>query len=370
MNWSSVIGQERVKRALHSAYRSDRLPHAYLFHGPAGTGKDAAAIALARSLNCEQNTWGGCGTCDSCRQFDTLRHPRFKLVFALPSKPEESTAVDKFSDAELRELNEQIDAKAANPYHVFNMSKASGIKISSIRDIRKEAAFRAAGHGRTVVLISEAHRMNASASNALLKTLEEPGGDLLLILTTSKRDALLPTIISRCQQVRFDPLTDDEISAALMQELDIAEETARTAAQLAGGSFTHALAIAQEGLLIPREEIRQYLRAVVRNNPDELMEKIRAYTEFDPRTLTTFLCGVQNWFRDVLAVHIGATHLVRSIDLKDKIESFSAHYPDARCDRAIDAIEESIALIPRNVNQHLMMVVLSNRLRLCIVGEN
>jgi DNA polymerase-3 subunit delta' len=367
MSWERVIGQQRVKQLLRRMHENERMPHAMLFHGPDGVGKEAAAIELARTLNCERGQWDPCGTCTACRGIASLRHPSLKLIFAMPSKDEEKTAVDKLDAAELEEMNQQIAEKAENPYHHIRMSKASGIKVSSVRDIRRESAFRAGSGGRTVVLICEADLMNVSAANALLKTLEEPSGELLLLLTTSRKDALLPTIISRCQSIRFDPLTEVDIRDGLLRERDVERDQIEAASHLAAGSYAAALDMAREGGLISREEVLAYVRDVVLNNPIKLFDRIQDILgREDRQTLGRFLISVASWFRDVSALHEGAGHLINA-DLSDSLEKFAVHYPDADCSRAIDEIEEVIALLRKNVHLATVMIVLSHRLRRCII---
>lgn len=348
-------------------FESGRIPHALLFHGPSGVGKDAAALMFARALNCREGTFDPCGHCPSCMAMSVLRHQRLKLIFPMPSKADEDSAVDKLSADELDEMNEQIDAKAENPYHHIAMAKAAGIKISSVRDIRREAAFRSEEGGRTVVLISDADRMNTSAANALLKTLEEPTGDLQLILTTARKDALLPTIISRCQLIRFDILSEEAILGALKRLPDIRPEDAAAAAQLSAGSYGLALQMVREGGLIKRDEVLSYLRAVVMYNPQKLMERIQAIlSQEDRETLIRFLMAVGGWFRDVLAVREGAADRVINTDFREPITKFAEHYPDADCSRAIDEIERCVDLVAKNVHLVNLMIVLSQRLRRCI----
>jgi DNA polymerase-3 subunit delta' len=303
---------------------------------------------------------------------ESLRHQRLKLIFPMPSKADEDSAVDKLSEDELEEMNAQIDVKAENPYHHISMAKAAGIKISSVRDIRRESAFRSGPSGRTVVLISDADRMNSSAANALLKTLEEPSGDLLLILTSARKDALLPTILSRCQLLRFDILSDEEILTALRRQPDIPLDTAAAAAQLSGGSYGLALQMAREGGLIKREDVLTYLRAVVKYNPQYLMERIQAMLAPEDReTFIRFLVAVASWFRDVLAVQEGAGDRLLNSDFRDSITKFAEHYPDTDCSRAIDEIERSVDLVQKNVHLVNLMIVLSQRLRRCIIpAEN
>ncbi len=364
---SDIVGQQRVLALLKTLFERGRLPHALLLYGPEGSGKEAVAIELARALNCERGTWEACGACESCVRMRTLQHPRFHLVFPMPSKEDESTAIDKFKEDELAEYREQIELKAANPYHRIAMAKAQGIKISSIRDIRHASAFRAGGGGRTVVLICEADRMNTNAANALLKTLEEPTGDLLLVLSTAKRDALLPTIVSRCQQVRFDPLTATDIEAALQQVPDADPARIPVAARLSAGNYRLALELATDTALIDRAELRMFLVAVVRNDPVELMQKISKFgARDDRRALLTFLAGLEGWFRDVLAVQVGHREGIINTDLEESIVKFAQHYTGTDAAEAIDAIEDVIDRLQKNVHVTTLLIVLAQRLRRAI----
>jgi DNA polymerase III subunit delta' len=369
MSWSSIVGQQRVIRLLRTLYEADRLPHAFLFHGPPGVGKEAVALELTRVLNCESGRWEVCGTCRSCKLMRTLQHPHLKLIFALPSRDSDpdKSPLEKLSDAEITEIQEQIEEKAANPYHHISLSKGTQIIIGSIRDLRHEAALRSIGRGRTVVILCDAEKMNQSAANALLKTLEEPTGDVLLILCTSKRDALLPTILSRCQQVRFDMLSDQEIHAALERDVSGDRDAISLAVQLASGNYAMARELVESEPLVQREEIRLFIRSVVKADPIELMTRLKTYTgKEDRRALLLFLAGIEGWFRDVLALQTDNPGLVRNADLRESLEKFARHYKDTDCAAAIGHVEFAVDMIQKNVHLVTVLIVLTQRLRQCI----
>ncbi|MEK9138888.1 MAG: hypothetical protein AAB393_17340, partial [Bacteroidota bacterium] len=148
MSWNRVIGQERVKLHLLSALRNDRLPHAYLFVGNEGVGKDAAALELAKVLHCEGGNEQACDACPSCIRVNTLQHPDVKLVVALPvGKGEKSDdpPLEKLSQAEIQTIQEQYRLKGENPYHRISIPKATIIKINSIRDVRRESSLSTLG---------------------------------------------------------------------------------------------------------------------------------------------------------------------------------------------------------------------------------
>jgi len=284
----------------------------------------------------------------------------------MPSKTDESNPIDKFNPQELEAYNEQIDIEAANKYRLLAMENAAGTKVSSIREIKREASYRTSGTGRAVSILSRAELMNQSASNALLKTLEEPSGEMLLILTTSKREALLPTILSRCQHVRFDPLTEPDMIEGLRRLVDV-DETARLAVQLANGNFRDALSIAVDGNPFDRKEIVYYLHSLTVYRPIRIMEHLARYTARDDRaTLFTFLSILQSWFRDVFSLLEG-NNAIRNVDLRENLEKFATYFPDTQCQKAIDEIENVVDMLRKNVHLTTAMIVLSQRLRRCIM---
>ncbi len=366
MSWNSIVGQHRIQRILKTLWERDKLPHALLFFGPEGTGKEAVGIELARVLNCDRGGWDACGECPQCIQMQRLQHPRFKLVFTLPSKPEETTPIEKFTPDEMQEMNEQITLKAANPYHRLMMQKASEIKISSIRELRTLSGYRSE-RGRTVVLLCEADRLNASASNALLKTLEEPGNDMLFILATAKKDALLPTIVSRCQQLPFEALRDADIAQALAGHPDLDEGAIQAAVQIANGNYADALALARDAELFERSDVLEFTRAVMASDAAKLRDIIGRLTRKDNRRLVIhFLVALMSWFRDVMLLQEQGGDMIRNADFREPLTRFAAHYVQADCPAAIVVIEEIIEMIRKNVHLSLAFHVLAFRLKRCI----
>src|SRR5512140_2087223 len=174
MSWQSVIGQHRVKELLVSTLRRNRLAHAYVFSGPEGVGKDAAAIELAKVLNCDAQGTEACDSCPSCLKFASLQHPNLHLVFALPVGKGEKLGdgpLAKLSEEDVAAVQEQVSRKARDPYHILSVPRATTIKINSIRELRKESALSAFSQGKKVFLIVDAENLNDEASNAILKTL-------------------------------------------------------------------------------------------------------------------------------------------------------------------------------------------------------
>lgn len=204
MAWG-LIGLDRSAEALNAMISSARLPHALLFTGPRGGGKNSLARALAAALNCSAPApdGGPCGQCPSCQKMAKDIHP--DLISLGPS------------------------------------GKARQIKMEDIQNLRAQMAFRPFEGRIKVFIIREADRLSQDSGNALLKTLEEPPPDSLLILTSASEAELMPTILSRCLRLRLPPLPRALILDALADKRDLSGPRASLLAALAAGALGPAL---------------------------------------------------------------------------------------------------------------------------------
>jgi len=368
--WPRVIGQRRVKDTLLAARRSGRLPHAYLFYGGEGVGKDAAALELARVLRCERGGEEACDECPSCLRMATMQHPDVHLIIPLPrgsQEKDDDEPLAKLTEGEVRTVQEQLRLKGADPYHRIQIPRANVIKINSIREIRRESSMSTSDNRTRVFIISEADAMNDAASNTLLKTLEEPPGDTMFILTTSRREALLPTILSRCQSIRFDPLTEGEIRDALIGRGHIEEGRASLLARLAGGSYARALELGESDLMGQRTEVVDFIRKALGGKTLELIELIERMAETKDRDVhVRFLTLMQLWFRDALVLRHGAE--VINVDQMAELKSFVSRFPRADLVRAVGDVEKAISLIDRYTYIKLVLSQLAVRLRSAVLA--
>jgi DNA polymerase-3 subunit delta' len=369
--WPRVIGQERVKRILLSAMRSGRLPHAYLFYGNDGVGKDAMALEFARALHCEKGWEEACGTCSSCRKMSTLQHPDVRLVVALPvGKGEKSDdgPLAKLSEAEIRTIQEQLKLKGEDPYYRMSIPRANIIKINSIREVRRESSMSTFGSKKRVCIISHADEMGEEASNTILKTLEEPSGSTMLILTTAHRESLLPTIVSRCQPVRFDPLTEEQIRGALIERKGVDHQQATLVARLSNGSYARALELLDEGFLDQRQQVVAFVRHVLGSSVLTLTEDIEKIAKpRDRDSVLNFLTLMLMWFRDALVLSRGGN--IINVDQREDLQRFVARFPAADLVRVVNDVERAISLVNRNVYITLVLLQLSVRLRSNILSS-
>jgi len=367
--WPRVIGQRRVKDALLAAWRSGRLPHAYLFYGGEGVGKDATALELARVLRCERGGEEACGECSSCRRMATMQHPDVRLIVALPRGPQEKDddePLAKLAPADVRIVQEQLRMKGADPYYRVQIPRANVIKINSIREVRRESSMSTSEGKTRIFVISGADAMNDAASNTLLKTLEEPPGDTMFILTTSRREALLPTILSRCQNVRFDPLTEEEIRAALTERGHIEGAQASLLARLAGGSYTRALELAESDLMAQRADVLDFIRKAIGGRMFDLIELIERMAETKDRDVhTRFLTLTLLWFRDALVLRHGRE--VINVDQLTELGNFISRFPGADLALAVGDVERAISLVDRYTYIKLVLAQLAVRLRIAVL---
>ncbi len=366
MSWTRVIGQRRVKSLLTRSLETERIAHAYLFFGREGFGTDAIALEFAKTLNCTAGKLEACDQCSSCKRADTFRHPNIKFVVALPVGKGEKQGDDPvaiLTDDQIEAVREELRLKALDPYYRVEIPKGTFIKINSIRDIKRESSFTQFEGGRKVFIISGADQMNPEASNSLLKTLEEPLADTVLLLTTTDKERLLPTIISRCQLVQCDPLSDDELASALVEREGTDPAQARVVSRLAEGSFSAARDLLSKDMVQDRAVVVDYLRMVVGGQRVRLSMLIdELIAEHDKFGIERWLKLLHAWLREALIRREGDIRLSEDSE-QISIDNFVRKFPRADLFGAQTAVEAAIAHLRKNVYLPLLLTAMSVELR-------
>ncbi len=367
MAWTDIIGQDRIKHLLQRMILEQRLPQAMLFSGMAGTGAVGLAIEFARTTNCIDpvRTATGidaCGVCRSCAQFRHLGHPNLRLTVALPAGKGGEAESDMKSDV-IEELKTQIQALADDPYVEVRLPNATQIKIGAIRELKRTLTLSAAQEGgRRVCLIIHADEMTTEASNAFLKTLEEPHEGVTIILTTERPERMLQTITSRCQEVVVPPLGDDLLAEALHRRDGIPEADATLIASFAQGSYTRARSFMNEDMRGYRQDVVDLLRLALKGQSFRipLTEALAEIAEGkDKVKVEMMLSLLLLWLRDAYSiVKTGTSASIMNIDQRDALEKFAASFGNADYPRVLRAVEHSVRLVHRNVNLTLVLLPL------------
>jgi len=369
--WSNVIGQERIVKILKNIYNSGRVSHAYIFYGKEGTGKDAAAIEFAKLLNCENKIKNeeACDTCRSCKQIKSLNSSLFQFVTALPSsvkrKQEGSDKnYSKESDSpvvnlkkEIRELYfDELSRKSEDFYYKIRIPDANNIRIDSIRYIKKLIYFTGEKGKKKIFLISGADDMNIQSANSFLKILEEPPGDALIILTTSRLNSLPQTITGRCQRIRFDNISISNLKKFILQRNgNIKPENAEIYASIADGSIQKCKEIMDSNFLEFRDKVIEYLSALVLGR-NLAIGRIITYvvSDKDKGKVRQFLMMLLLWFRDTCISKYNIPGLIINKDKSERIENFAKKFP-AETHKIIETIEDALRELDLNLNTELML---------------
>lgn len=367
--WNNIIGQDSVKNKLISVFKSGKIPHAYLFSGVSGTGKDAAAIEFAKLLNCVniKNGTDACDECESCKKISSLRSEYLQIICALPagkSDDTDSNPVEKLAAADFDAYMEQISLKSENPYHHITLPSANNIRINSIRDLVSKIYLSLPAGNKKVFLISEADKMRQEAANALLKVLEEPPKNSVIILTTAKLNSLPQTIIGRCQNIYFETLSIEQIQTKLGETTDYSKKQIEIASKLSFGSYTRAIELLEMGIEDIRNSAIQYMVALLKEDYAEMVLISRTISAKNDKEKTKyFLFFLNIWFRDLLNVRFERYSRIANIDMEERLKKLNSNFPNADIYGIITSIEESERLINQNVQLTLILINLSFRLK-------
>lgn len=239
MQFSSLPGHQKLKLNLSTNVDNGRIPHAQLFCGLAGYGPLPLAIAYVQYLFCEEKQDGdSCGKCSSCQRVESLNHP--DLHFSFPFKP--VAKKKEASQAYFKEWRDQL-----NESHYFNIQEWNDrcdlgnsqplIPASEAKSISEKLALKSFEGGVKVLIMWHADLLNKQASNKLLKLIEEPPNDTVIILISQDQDQLLKTITSRTQLVSVNRITDEEMTQYLVEKQGLEKGRAVSVVNLSEGSY-------------------------------------------------------------------------------------------------------------------------------------
>ena len=329
------------------------MPQSLLLYGGVGVGKRSVALWTAALLQCEA-AGAPCGACRSCRLASRLEHPDIHYHFPMP-RPKRASSRKKLRETIETQRQERLAALREDPTQILDEGEVTGIYLTAVENLRDQATRRPAMGRIAVFVVADAERMvpqaaNPEAANAFLKLLEEPPEFAYLILTTSRPDALLPTIRSRMAELRVAPLAEDEVARAIGDAREVPAETARAIARRSEGSPGRALRLLEtedDASIVAADRL---LAAALRGAPGERYAAAGEYSAQGARSiLAPALEELEDRLRDVLCHLHGADGVSHDPDKAARIvDRFPLSEPAVLA--ALTAVGEARDSAQRNLN--------------------
>lgn len=376
--FENILGQPQVRDFLRASVAGDKVSHAYLFTGPAGSNKTLAAYALAQAVLCPKGAsgprGGACGACDACGRIMRRRHPDVRY---------------------------------------FAPEGAGGYLVEQIREIVADTALAPIQARKKVYILDRVDLLGTAAANAFLKTLEEPPDDVVLILLGRTRESVLPTILSRCQVVPFRHIPASEAAGIIAQNTGAQLSLAKMALEACDGSITKAVDFLKSnermafrarvleimGLLRQADDwdVIQYAQELVvaakapldivrASQEEELAENAdflaksairqiearnkRALTAKTFESLAQLTAIIRSWLRDVMVTCAGTPELAINGDVRASVADAAAATDEARAAAALAAVQRTAEAITYNVSPETCLDALLYEMKEVLYGSD
>jgi len=312
-----VVGHKQAVDQLKGALASERVAHAYLLTGPPQIGKRSLALDFAQALNCLDEE-KPCGQCLACSKIAHGSHPDVQVI----------------------------------------EGEGGTIKIDQMRTLRRGAALFPLEGCWKVYIVRQMEQATTEAANCLLKTLEEPPPHVVLMLTASEAEALLPTIVSRCQVINLRPLATETVQRSLQERWGVDVERARLLARLSGGRLGWAVVASQnDAILSRREKYLDQMMKLMGQGRVERMEYVQQLSH-DPEALRELLQLWLSWWRDLLLTASGSSAEIINIDREDTLRAQAERYSLDQVRDFVEALRAAAWRLEHNANTRLTLEVL------------
>jgi len=326
MSFKDIKGQDKPIQILKEYIKHSRLTGSYLFTGEEGVGKKLVAKTLAKASNCEGQALDSCDSCVPCLKIEKGQHPDIHIIDSSVS-----------SDVEL-EGGRRIGTE-----------DSASIKIEHVRQLQKDIHLKPYEGKQKVFIIDNAHNLTAEASNALLKILEEPPPESLIILISAKPALLFKTIISRCKMMKFYPLQRTKLEEILKEDFHLDNNLAHFLAYSCEGRIGRALKLKDIDILREKNLVIDAFTLVKRSGRDKLSIENRN----NVRAHLNILAG---WFRDMYLIKIGTPYReLINLDRKEELLRLIQRYTFTDLYEILNSISNSLLYLERNVNIKLLL---------------
>ena len=318
MLFKEVVGQQDIKKRLIQTVKDNRISHAQLLLGPAGSGNLALAFAYAQYIFCSnKGEHDSCGECSSCLKMQKIAHPDFHFVFPVYKLKDGRETISDDLIADMREAltqNHYLELDEFLDHHGIE-NKQAQIYVGESASILRKLSFKAYEGEYRIVIIWKPEKMNVQAANKILKMIEEPPERTLFIMVAENTDLMLATILSRTQMVKIKKTDDASMQTALVERFNLSPEHALRITHLADGNFSAAMKMAAEGddSTDNTQRFRDWMLACYKNNIPEMLnwsEKL-ASTDEGREKQKAFLAFCQNMFRKALLQTYSTPELAR-----------------------------------------------------------
>ncbi len=314
MSFKQVRGQEQAIRVIQKDLMRKSMAGTYLFTGPSGIGKKFAALNFAKAINCKKKDTDSCDHCSSCQKIDKLNHPDVQVTKA----------------------------------------KGDSIKIEQTREIKRGMEYKVYEGKKKVWILEGAEKLTMEAANSLLKFLEEPHSNVVIVLITHSPEKLPLTIVSRCKIVRFSPLSYQQVEEFLKEKNACSSELISLVSRLAKGRIGEALhLINDEDILREREGVLNKLAKGTVDN--EVFEIAKRWSRLEKDKLNRFLDMILFWFRDVLISKLGTKEFIINKDREKELKRVKNRYSFLQIYRCIETVEQTQRYLKANVSPLLAL---------------
>jgi len=354
VGFAEFQGNERILEALRGALRAERVPHALLFTGPRGIGKFTLARMFAQAANCERLKDDFCGACNTCKRIALLAEPQKLLEQGLAERGESADAATVERVPLILQSHPDVWALVPDPVRLKNPVARPMLRVGQLRAVQRAAYFQPMGR-RRVFILDGADSMRWDVANVFLKILEEPPGSATLILTAPSPYSLLSTIVSRCMQFQFAPLSQVEVDKILQEKTDRRPAERKLAAQLAEGSPGLAMEMDVEQVALQRRTALRILERAARGEGfAQLFADTAALAKDRESSFEEQIATFYGLLSDLLQLTSAMKQpALRNVPLSKDLEAFAKTINSAWVMRAIAGFDELHAGARRNLNRQL-----------------
>lgn len=314
MYYSDIVGQDETKKSLINSVKNDNVSHCYIFEGPKDMGKYDLSLVFAQSLFCDNFISEPCNTCGDCIKINSMNHPDLHII--------------------------NFDEKTIKREDIDNL-------IDSIYKKPYEAK-------KKVYIIKNSHDMTPQAANTFLKTLEEPPKDSVIIFLTNNINLLLPTIVSRCQVIKFKDINRSEIRKILVTKYDVDEVKAFITSYYSKGILNKAvnIAIGKDDILEKRREVIELFDNIIKSDTGIIFE-CENYFEEQKDNIDKILEIMMMWIRDIAFIKNNMENLIVNKDFSELAKKHGMSMKINDVDYLIDYLQGVSDNIRNNVNYKL-----------------